>query len=235
MTTPAPAAPAGGVPEDSLARFNIGPPECRKMALATKYEKLNVPPEQLTAAENDVRAAKMYEVYRMNKFMKQSEMEERRRMLLGEEHIRSEEEHRLTVMYQQLRKKALMQYQKELTAAQMTQQQLLESDNKFVVDREKSLLLHKRREFEDKFGAEMSGSPMPPNVDALAFESMMQDPPALIMTIDIGNGHTDNLEVYLDDDPWQLSSTFCAKHSLHDDMISILARQIQDQIGQAKV
>jgi len=201
--------------EDSRARFNIGPAECRKMALTSRYEKLSLSGEALTMAESDLRSTKMYETYRINKYAKQIEMEERRRLLVGEEQLRSEEEYRLALSYQQLRKKAMLAFQKESAAAQRAQQQMLESDNKLLIEREKNILLSKRREFENRYGGG-GGAPL--------------STPGLLMTIDTGHGLTDQLEVGLDNDPLVLARSFCAKHALGENVVQVLARQIEEQI-----
>ncbi len=52
----------------------------------------------------------------------------------------------------------------------------------------------------------------------------------LTITIDIGGGQQENIEVFEGDDPYDLARQFAEKHGLNGQLTELLASQIQSNI-----
>jgi hypothetical protein len=60
-------------------------------------------------------------------------------------------------------------------------------------------------------------------------------PELLTITIDIGGGQQENIEVFEGDDPYELARQFAEKHGLNVQLTELLASQIQSNIEQVMI
>jgi len=203
--------------------------ERRLIALGSHYSALNLDEETLKEVEDDLRRARLYEVYVLSSIQRRCELDAQRRRLAELEIGSSQQAQEQSIAIQRFKKQALealraeAEYERESTT--------LVNDRRAILEREKNSLLERRRAFDrgevltprDGGGAGASS--------ALGYKPKEGAPPVVVMNVAIGNGRQEQLVVRDGDDPRRIAVAFVRKYQLPEHTIQTLQTQIVQNIS----
>lgn len=203
--------------EGEIAALQVSA-ERRLMALGKRYNDLTLNEKLLAEVEEDLRRARMYEVVTMASTMRAAELDEQRRRILAREAAEEEERRQQTLQVQLLRQRALAALQREAEASKVDAERRLQEDRRQYLEREKVLLLQRRKKFE----TEQSDQ-----------HALSNAPPMLVMNVSLGNGKEDRIVVRENDDPKRIAVAFARRHKLPEHSVTNLAAQIRANLATA--
>lgn len=200
--------------------------ERRLIALGSHYSALNLNENTLKEVEDDLRRARLYEVYVLSSIQRRCELDAQRRRLAELEIGSSQQLHEQFVSIQRFKKVALealraeAEYERESTT--------LVNDRRAILEREKNSLLERRRAFDrGEINTPRDGGAS----SSLGYKPKEGAPPVVVMNVAIGNGRQEQLVVRDGDDPRRIAVAFVRKYQLPEHTIQTLQSQIIQNIS----
>jgi hypothetical protein len=199
--------------------------ERRLIALGSHYTALNLTEDTLKEVEDDLRRARLYEVYVLSSIQRRCELDAQRRRLAELEIGSSQQNQERAIAIQRLKRQALIALQQE--AEYERESTTLVNDRRAILEREKNALLERRKAFD-------RGELVPKGTEgnsSLGYRPKEGAPPVVVMNVAIGNGRQEQLVVRDGDDPRRIAVAFVRKYQLPDHVVQTLQAQIVQNIS----
>ncbi len=198
--------------------------ERRLIALGSHYAALNLDDATLKEVEDDLRRARLYEVYVLSSIQRRCELDAQRRRLAELEIGAAQQEKERALAITRLKRQALVALQHEAEYERESTQ--LAADRRAILEREKNALLERRRAFDRGELTPRDGAG-----SALGYRPRDGAPPVVVMNVAIGNGRQEQLVVRDGDDPRRVAVSFVRKHQLPEHAVQTLQTQIVQNVA----